>query len=266
MSISVVHEIKPIDETQFHKIDYQVTGLAFTIYNEFGRLWNETIYKNELANRCQRSGFKNVETEVEIRVFHEAFCKKYFIDLLVDNSVIYELKAVNKLTSEHERQTLTYLFLCQLQHAKLINFRAGSVKYRFVSTSIQCKDRYYFVIDDRKWINLDEDCIWLKELIIALLNDWGVYLEMNLFYEAIYYFRGGKEKVVQNLDIVHNSSILGKQKLNLLNSDIAFKITAFTRELESYEKHLCRFVNISNLKAMQWINFNRDVITFKTII
>lgn len=98
-----------------------------------------------------------------------------------------------------------------------------------------------------------------------MLLDWGAYLETNLFYEAIYHFRGGEDRVVKKIDVVHNGSKLGEQKVDLLNQNIAFKLTAITKEIDSFEQHLHRFIHVTNLDAIQWINFNHKVIDFKTI-
>lgn len=162
MSIEIEGEIKRIDEQEFYEIDYQVTGLAYAIHNEIGRLWDEKIYQNELANRCRAAGLGNVKTEVPISVLYKDFCKEYYVDLLVNDSIIYELKTVGKLNSEHEKQTLNYLLLLGLQHGKLINFRPASVQKRFVSTTLLPKDRYDFTVHDRQWFELDEDGCCLK--------------------------------------------------------------------------------------------------------
>ncbi|MCI0515985.1 GxxExxY protein, partial [candidate division KSB1 bacterium] len=146
MAIKIDREINIISEQQFYKIDYHITGLAYEIHNKLGRLWSEEIYKHELANRCRAVGYENVEVEKAIIVSHKDFHKKYFIDLFIANSMIYELKAVSELTSEHEKQMLNYLFLTGLQHGKLLNFRPLSVQKRFVSTTLRMQDRYNFFI------------------------------------------------------------------------------------------------------------------------
>jgi GxxExxY protein len=139
MPIEIKRNIKRISEQEFRKIDYEITGLAFEIHNEFGRLWNEKIYQNELANRCREAGFTNVETEVPVIVTHKDFRKEYSIDLLLQDSIPYALKTVAKLNPEHDKQALNYLFLLGLQHGKLINFRPVSVEKRFVSTPLRSK-------------------------------------------------------------------------------------------------------------------------------
>lgn len=66
MPIEVKRDIVRIAAPDFHRMDFDITGLAFAIHNEFGRLLHEKIYRNELVNRCRKAGFKNVETEVPI--------------------------------------------------------------------------------------------------------------------------------------------------------------------------------------------------------
>jgi len=266
MGIYFEHNIKIISENEFHKIDYIITGLAFKIHNEIGRLWNEKIYQQALANMCREAGFKNVKTEAEIIVSHNDFEKKYFIDLLVEDSIVYELKTVNKLSAEHRKQALNYLYLLGIHHGKLINFKPETVEKEFASTSISRLDRYEYSIISKSWLDLDKDSIWLKEFITELLRDWGSFLELNLFYEAIIKFRGGEENVIQKIDVIYKDSKLGMQKVHLLNNNIGFKITAFTKEINNYEHHLQRLINLTKLDAIQWINFKKNIITFKTIL
>jgi GxxExxY protein len=259
-------QIKLLSDEDFHALDYEVMGLAFAIHNEMGRFWSEPIYQNELANRCRKAGFAQVATEVPIRVSYQDFNKCYFADLLINNSVIYELKAVRAFTEEHQNQALNYLFLLGMQRGKLINLRPLSVQSRFVSTRITPEKRYHFAIEDQEWRELDGDSLWLKQLLVNLLNDWGAFLDIYLFYDAIYHFRGGQEKVVTEIKVMNGANFLGTQKVHLLNSDTAFNISSITKANSAYEEHLRRFLNYTSFKAIQWINFNHDQILFKTLL
>lgn len=154
MPIQLSVQIKPISYADFHALDYKVMGIVFSIHNDFGRFWNEKIYQNELAYRCRKAGLENVATEVPIHVSYEDFSKDYKIDLLIDN-VIYELKTAQSLAGEHENQTINYLMLTGLRHAKLINMRPPSVEHRFVSTNITPEKRYKFTIEGGQWRDLD---------------------------------------------------------------------------------------------------------------
>lgn len=169
------------------------------------------------------------------------------------------------MTSEHHQQTLNYLLLLGIQHGKLINMRPPSVESRFVSTRLTLEKRCDYSIQDYQWQDIDNDSIWLKETMINLVGEWGVFLDTALFYDAIKFFRGGEDKVVQKIVVKNCNQFLGNQKTHLLNSDIAFKISSMTKDLTYYEQNLKRFLNYTSLKAIQWINFNHNRITLKTI-
>jgi GxxExxY protein len=265
MPITHSVEIKTISDEAFHMLDYKVMGLAFSIHNEMGRFWNETIYQNELADRCQKAGFEKVATEVPIQASYKDFSKFYYADVLIDNAAIYEMKTAQALSGEHRKQTLNYLFLLGMQRGKLINMQPSSVEHRFVSTRITPEKRYASIIDDSRWQDRDEDSVWLKQLMTNLIKEWGTFLSNNLFYEAIYHFRGGEENVVKKIEIRHGSNFLGTQKIHMINAEVAFKISSITKGETYYEEDLRRFVWFASLKALQWINFNHDKIVFKTI-
>lgn len=257
---------KAISEEDFHLLDYKVMGLAFSIHRELGRFWNEMIYQNELAHRCQHAGFESVATEAPIQVSYQDFSKFYYVDLLIDNAVVYELKTAQALSGEHRKQTLNYLFLLGLQRGKLINMQPASVEHCFVSTRITPEKRYAFMIDDAAWQDRDEDSVWLRQLMTNLVKEWGTFLGLSLFYEAIYHFRGGEENVIKKIEIKHGSNILGAQKTHLINAEVAFKLSSITEGAAYYEQDLRRFIRFASLKALQWINFNHDRILFKTIL
>jgi iron complex transport system substrate-binding protein len=266
MPIEYSLKIKLISEDDFHLLDYEVMGLAFSIHREMGRFWDEKIYRNELAYRCQKAGFETVATEVPIKVSYKDFNKLYYIDLLINDAVIYELKTVHSLIGEHKKQTLNYLFLVGLQHGKLINMRPASVEHSFVSTRITPDKRYNFTINDLEWKELDGESIWLKQMFISLLEEWGAFLDIQLFYDAIKHFRGGEENVVKKIEVVNGSNVLGNQKVHLISPEIAFKITSVTKREMFFEQHLRRFIHFTAFRAIQWINFNHDRIVFKAIL
>lgn len=265
MPITHNFKIQHLSEDDFHALDYRVMGLAFSIHRELGRFWNEGIYQQELAHRCKKAGIQKVIIEAPIKVSYQDFTKFYYVDLLIDDTVVYEIKAVQALSTEHRKQTLNYLFLPGVPHGKLINMRPASVEHQFVSTRITPAQRYDFKIDDLEWQDIDDDSVWLKQLLTNLLNEWGAFLDTNLFYQAIYHFRGGEENVVKEIKVMNGAHFLGMQKVHLINPETAFKISAVTKAETYYEQHLRRFIQLTPLKTIQWINFNHERIVFKTI-
>lgn len=265
MSIVCNIEVKPIADATFKSIDYEIMSFVFDIHRDLGRLYSEKIYQSELAYRCDEMGFDSVVTELQIKVSHRSFIKNYYADLLVNNSILYELKAVSALTGEHHAQLLNYLLLLGLQYGKLLNFRSGSVEHRFVSTTLRSEDRYDYNVDDHGWIEVDDDSIRFRNLMLALIADWGMFLDTNLFMEAITHFLGGQANVDKEIDVVDGSRLLGSQRVHLLNPVTAFSLSSLSRDDGLYERHIRRFLSYTHLEKIHWINFDHHNVTFKTI-
>lgn len=265
MPIECQEQVNLLSQDVFHDLDYKVMEQAFAVHRELGRLCDEVIYQHELAHRCRELVGGNVTTEVPILVRHDSFTKTYFVDLLFDSGAPYELKTAQTLNGEHRKQTLQYLLLMGLHHAKLINFRPESVEYEFVSTQVNPQRRHEFTIHEEDWQNLGRESGWLKELLVRLVADWGAFLDVELFREAVVHFGGGEEKMVRRIEVRRGERVLGTQRVHMLNDELGFKLSAVTRSIAGYENHLRRFLAHANLRAIQWINFCHHEIVFKTI-
>lgn len=266
MPILCQHQLVPISQEEFHETDYGIMEHVFAVHNEFGRMYNEKIYQAELADRCIKAGLGSVLTEVPVEVSYQDFKRMYYLDLVVNNSLIYELKTVNAIIGDHKRQLINYLLLTGLNFGKIINFKTRSVKHRFVSTTLTPESRFEYEIDESHWNNLDEDGLWLKKIIVKLISEWGTFLDLQLFYDAIIYFRGGESGVTANIDITNDSIVLGKQRVYLLNDKTSFIISAVTDQVSYYESNLRKFMKHTSLQAIQWINMAHHWIQFKTIM
>lgn len=264
MPIELPIPVTRIPQDEFHAIDKVATGLAFDIHNEFGRFYDEGIYQAELLERCNTRGIEG-EAEVEIRVSYDTFCKSYFIDLLLNNSVIYELKAVKALNGKHKKQILNYLLLANLAHGALVNFRPASVVHEFASTMLTRKQRFDFSLINDGWQVVDEDSGRLRTIMVNLLNEWGAFLDSNLYKEAATHFLGGDEVVVKAIPVLKDNRVLGQQKVHLLNPETAFTVSATTKNIGYYQSHIKRFLDHTDLKAIQWINLNHGKIEFRTV-
>ena len=175
MPIYCKNEIISISQSDFHEIDYRIMRIAFDIHNEFGRLWNERIYTQEMVHRCQKDGF-NAQMQIPIIVEHNDFQKRCYIDLLINNNIPYEIKAVQKLDSTHKRQLIKYLMLVNINHGKLINFRSSSVEYQFVSTHLTKEKRAKFGIDDSSWFPSYHESKKFKNLYCILTLNLQIFL------------------------------------------------------------------------------------------
>jgi GxxExxY protein len=253
-----------IDQEHFHEIDRIVMGQSFALQNEMGRFFDERIYQEELSSRCSDAGM-SVQREVFLRISHRDFHKDYFLDFLVENSALFEMKAVDGLNSNHQRQLLNYLHLLNLQHGKLINFRPASVESRFVSTQLTKEKRLAFSMDKTKWDHESEGSEVLGDALAGLLGEWGVFLDSNLYREALLHFTAEKSPGLQEVEIVRSGRAIGIQKMCLLTPDTAWHLSAHHEYLDSYEIHMRRLLNHTNLRAIHWINLNKHQVIMKTL-
>lgn len=264
MPIECRFQVTPLDQDAFHAIDKVVMGHAFDIHNELGRFLDERIYQDELAYRCAKSGIE-ILRESMIQITHQGFSKSYFLDVLANAGVICELKAAKTLTGNHDTQLINYLLLAGLSHGKLINMRPTSVEYRYVSTQLTREARHKYSLDMDDWIASSPGADRLHHTLNRLLEDWGAFLDINLYREALVHFLGGADQVIQSIDIEIDDRRVGKQKVNMVESNSAFHISAIKVHHGSYQKHMARLLDHSSLQRVHWINFKGSSIQFKTL-
>ena len=262
MPIEFSENIRSLDQEEFGAIAYEAMELAFQVHNKLGRFFDEEAYQQELARAL---GSRAVR-EASIMVKHADFCKMYFIDLLVDQGAIFELKTVNHLTDEHRAQLLNYLLLTGSHHGKLINFRPERVEHEFVNTTLTHEERTTFEMDDSAWDTSIERALDIRRLAEAFLRDWGTGLDVQLYMDALTHFLGGEDSVLREIDIVSEGRCIGHQKVRVAGPDTAFRITCLPDSLESFESHIMRFLKHTKLKHLLWINVTLRTVTMKTLI
>jgi GxxExxY protein len=92
------------------------------VYPQLGYGFLEKVYENALVFALTSLGLK-VEQQVKIAVYFQGnVVGEYFADLLVEDKVIVELKAVSRLLLEHEAQLLNYLRATPYEVGLLLNF------------------------------------------------------------------------------------------------------------------------------------------------
>ena len=104
------------------EITRRVLVTFFALYNELGTGFLESVYRTALARALTASGAV-VDQEVPIDVFfRHAVIGRFYADLVVDNRVIVEVKAVRGFVPEHKAQLLHYLRATAMEVGLLLNF------------------------------------------------------------------------------------------------------------------------------------------------
>jgi GxxExxY protein len=106
-----------------------IVDAAFRVHRALGPGLMETAYRACLVHELRKRGL-TVETEVRLPIAYDGIRLDvgYRIDLLVEDTVIVELKAVTRVLPIHEAQLLSYLRLCDRRVGLLINFHV--VRFR----------------------------------------------------------------------------------------------------------------------------------------
>lgn len=110
------------------QMSYDIVGCAIKVHKELGPGLLESVYEKCLKYELQKNGFEvkqqilvpviydEIEMEVDLRV-----------DLLVNETVIIELKAIENILPVHEAQLLTYMKLLKKPQGLLINFFTANI-------------------------------------------------------------------------------------------------------------------------------------------
>jgi len=125
------------DETErispaVNQIGRRVMDAAFAVHRTLGPGLLENVYETCLAEELRQAGLR-VERQVGVPVIYGEVRMEvgFRLDLLVEGSVIVEIKSIDALASIHTAQVLTYLRFAGLRLGYLINFNTVRLKDGF---------------------------------------------------------------------------------------------------------------------------------------
>lgn len=115
---------------EINNLAHTVIGLAMKVHRHFGAGYLEEVYKNALIVELERAGLQ-AKKEVAIPVVYEGVCVgRYVADIIVEDCLILELKAVTTLLPCHEVQLVNYLVATQIDDGLLLNFGSDSLQFK----------------------------------------------------------------------------------------------------------------------------------------
>ena len=106
-----------------HKeISKPILRIFYDVYNELGYGFLEKVYQNAMYFELKAQAYK-VEAQKQIKVyFKNQLVGKFYADLLIEDTIIVELKACECLISSHVAQLMNYLKSTQIEVGLLLNF------------------------------------------------------------------------------------------------------------------------------------------------
>jgi GxxExxY protein len=100
----------------------KIIGAAYAVYNKLGFGFLESVYQNAMKIELEKAGIK-FEAEKPIKVHYDGkIVGDFAADIVVDDKVIIELKALRSLNEAHEVQLVNYLKATGIEVGLLINF------------------------------------------------------------------------------------------------------------------------------------------------
>lgn len=119
----------------------EIIGIYYDVYNELGYGFLESVYQNAMLIELRKKGFE-VESQKKLTVYYKSeIVGMYCPDIIVNNLVILELKAVEYLIETHENQLLNYLKATDCEVGILLNFGKDPQFIRKIFTNDFKKNR-----------------------------------------------------------------------------------------------------------------------------
>jgi GxxExxY protein len=114
----------------YNQITEKIIGCAFAVSNKPGSGFLEKVYENALALEIRKAGFE-VKQQHPIHVFYDDQVVGEFVcDLLIEDCVLVELKAVKSLEDIHMAQCMNYLKATGLHVCLIINFSKPKIEIK----------------------------------------------------------------------------------------------------------------------------------------
>lgn len=114
----------------FDELSHRVIGYAIEVHRQLGPGLLESAYEQCLAHELMLAGIP-AQRQLPMPIAYKGILLDcgYRIDLLVDDTIIVELKCVERVLPVHEAQILTYMKLAQKRIGLLINFHHVFLKH-----------------------------------------------------------------------------------------------------------------------------------------
>lgn len=121
--------VQPGEEYLHQELTKDVLASAFRVHNSIGCGLLEKVYGNAMSWDLKLNNRRVVEEKEFKVVYREKEVGAYFGDLVVDEKVIVEVKAVEKLNNVHRAQLLNYLRISGMRVGLLLNFANPKLEY-----------------------------------------------------------------------------------------------------------------------------------------
>ena len=106
----------------YKNITEKIIGSFYSVYNTLGSGFLESVYEKALIIEFNERGLKTETQKPLVVKYHDKVVGEFRPDIIVEDKIIIEIKAISKLSKIHESQILNYLKATDLRLGFLVNF------------------------------------------------------------------------------------------------------------------------------------------------
>lgn len=129
-----------MSELLYREEVFKLVGHCMEAHRELGKGQDEVIYKDAFVVELQRAQIPfSRERKYEVSYKGVILPHHYYADFVVWDKILFEAKAVERLTDAHIKQVLNYLAISKLELGLLVNFGSDSLEWKRVIRSPKAK-------------------------------------------------------------------------------------------------------------------------------
>ena len=109
-------------------LTYRIRGSIFKVYKQLGPGLLESVYEEALVYQLSKDGMQ-VARQTSIPIYYDGIklSTNLRLDIIVEDSVIIEIKSVKEIEAVHHKQLLTYMKLARRHLGLLVNFNTDDI-------------------------------------------------------------------------------------------------------------------------------------------
>lgn len=114
----------------YPELSYKIVGVLFTVYNSLGYGYQEKYYQRAIAKELEKAQLKYKKEQKAIIKYRGEIIGRYFIDFVVEDKIVVELKLTNDFYKKDIKQVLGYLKSTGLKLGILFIFMKEGLKFK----------------------------------------------------------------------------------------------------------------------------------------
>ena len=114
----------------YPELSYQIIGILFDVYNQLGPKYQERYYQKAVASVLKSTGLSFREQIAVDLNFHGDKVAKGFIDFIIENKIILEIKKGERFFKDNIAQVYSYLKITDLKLGILANFTPRGLQFK----------------------------------------------------------------------------------------------------------------------------------------